>query len=263
MFSAAMNPMRPSVSRPVVARAHAFTLIELLVVISIISVLAGLVVGLAPAANRRMKEARIRTELAALVGAIEAYKTRFGVYPPDNYDPVLKRSNPVQHSLFYELTGVLVDNQKRTILPDESSPGLTPEVFLKYFGREGVLNSVPRIQGSSGEQARLDREQRKRLMRREFKPSQFAEIFRTRNVPGYADLEVLAVGFSSDASGKKGTGIPWLPAIAPNLHPVTTNPGLNPWRYVSTNPTNNPGRFDLWAELPTGRNSTPLIIGNW
>ena len=25
--------------------------------------------------------------------------------------------------------------------------------------------------------------------------------------------------------------------------------GLNPWRYVSSNPTNNPGSYDLWVDL--------------
>ncbi|MBN8246962.1 MAG: type II secretion system protein [Verrucomicrobia bacterium] len=257
-----MNPTHSSAPRPAVQRTHAFTLIELLVVISIIAVLAGLVVGLAPMANKRMKEARIRTELAALVGAIEAYKAKFGVYPPDNYDPVRKQSNPARHGLFYELTGVLVDNQQRVLLPADDGITLSPDVFLNYFGREGVLNSAPRIPGTQADQARLDREQKKRLMRREFKPGQFAEIFRNRS-PGYVDLEVLAVGYSGDASGKKGSGVPWPPAVAPNQHPIPTNPGLNPWRYVSTNPTNNPGRFDLWAELPTGRTSPPLIIGNW
>ena len=245
------------------ARTAAFTLIELLVVISIIGVLAGLVVGLAPVVNRRMKEARIRTEMTALVGAIEAYKSRFGVYPPDNYDPVRRQSNPAQHSLFYELTGVLADNQNRQLVTSDDAQVIDPDVFLRFFGREGVLNSAPRVLGGPNDQVRLDREQNKLLMRREFKPSQFAELFRSRNTPGYADLEVLAVGHSGDASGKRGTGVPWPPGIAPNLHPVPTNPGLNPWRYVSTNPTNNPGRYDLWAELPVGRSADPLIIGNW
>jgi hypothetical protein len=45
-------------------------------------------------------------------------------------------------------------------------------------------------------------------------------------------------------------------------HPVPSNKGLNPWRYVSTNPTNNPGSFDLWAEIPVGRDRVK-IIGNW
>ncbi len=259
-----MNSSRPRTApRPVHRRPDAFTLIELLVVISIIAVLAGLVVGLAPMANRRMKEARVRAELAALVSAIDAYKAKYGVFPPDNYDPVRKQSNPVLNPLFYELTGVLVDNQRQKLVTVDDNVAIDPNVFLRYFGREGVLNSVPRIPGSNADQVRLDREQKKALMRREFKPSQYAEVFRGRNVPGYVDLEVLALGYSGDASGKRGNGIPWPGAIAPNQHPVPTNPGLNPWRYVSTNPTNNPGRYDLWAELPSGRGGNVLIIGNW
>ncbi|MCL5099137.1 MAG: hypothetical protein M1608_16690 [Candidatus Omnitrophica bacterium] len=36
---------------------------------------------------------------------------------------------------------------------------------------------------------------------------------------------------------------------------------LNTWRYVSSSPTNNPGSFDLWAEIVIGRETK--IIGNW
>jgi len=241
-----------------------FTLIELLVVISIIAVLAGLVVGVAPAASKRMREARINTELAALIGAIEGYKVKYGVYPPDNYNPVTRLSNPVLNSLYYELTGVLVDNNPRNpklITADENAM-IDPDVFQQYFGREGVLNSIPRVATTSGvAQEKLDREQKKSLIRREFKPGQHSEIFRSKLDSGYVDLEVLAVGFSGDASGKKGGGFPWPPRLPLEQHPLKTNPGLNPWRYVSTNPTNNPGRFDLWAEIR--ENNRTNIVGNW
>lgn len=39
------------------------------------------------------------------------------------------------------------------------------------------------------------------------------------------------------------------------------NPNLNLWRYVSKNPTNNPERFDLWAEVMIGNKK--VVIGNW
>ncbi|MFZ9853960.1 MAG: type II secretion system protein [Limisphaerales bacterium] len=240
---------------------RAFSLIELLVVISIIAVLAGLVVGVAPVASKRMREARIRAELAALVTAIESYKARYGVYPPDNYNPATRTTNPVLNPLFYELTGVLVDNNPSnpSLLTADDGLSIKPETFLQYFGREGVLNSTPRIPVADPvQQNRLDREQKRKLVRREFKPGQFAEIFRSRNDPGYVDLEVLAVGFATDASGKKGSGFPW---PLQQAAPVPSNPGLNPWRYVSTNPTNNPGRFDLWAEIRE-KNRTN-IVGNW
>lgn len=241
-----------------------FTLIELLVVISIIAVLAGLVVGIAPVAGKRMKEARIKTELAALVTAIESYRAKYGVYPPDNYDPARRITNPTLNSLYYELTGVLVDNNPKTpkLITADDNQSIDPDIFQKYFGREGVLNSAPRIAVTDPiTQQKLDKEQKKNLMRREFKPGQYSEIFRSKTASGYVDLEVLAVGFSGDASGKKGGGFFWPPREPANQHPVPTNPGLNPWRYVSTNPTNNPGRFDLWAELH--ENNRTNIIGNW
>ena len=34
-----------------------------------------------------------------------------------------------------------------------------------------------------------------------------------------------------------------------------------PWRYVSTNPTNNPTTYDLWVEIVSGGKTN--IIGNW
>lgn len=243
---------------------RAFTLIELLVVISIIAVLAGLVVGVAPVASKRMREARIKAELAALVAAIEAYKAKYGVYPPDNYDPIRRVTNPTVHSLYYELTGVLADNNPGNprLLTADDNRAIDPDTFQTYFGREGVLNSAPRIPTTAGAaQHKLDVEQKKNLIRREFKPAQHAEIFRSKSDNAYADLEVLAVGFSTDASGKRGSGFPWPPRIPQVQHPVPSNPGLNPWRYVSTNPTNNPGRFDLWAEILEGDRTN--VFGNW
>src|SRR5438034_1053463 len=90
----------------------AFTLIELLVVIAIIGLLAGLVVGGTRYAGSKMKENRVRAELNALVTAIEAYHAKFNQYPPDN---VAMKSpfvivNPVTNSLYYELTGVIVED---------------------------------------------------------------------------------------------------------------------------------------------------------
>jgi hypothetical protein len=36
---------------------------------------------------------------------------------------------------------------------------------------------------------------------------------------------------------------------------------LNPWRYNSSNPTNNPGSYDLWIQLVIGGKSN--LICNW
>ncbi len=39
------------------------------------------------------------------------------------------------------------------------------------------------------------------------------------------------------------------------------NGALITWNYNSTSPTNNPGRFDLWADFPSGTNT--VRISNW
>jgi hypothetical protein len=36
---------------------------------------------------------------------------------------------------------------------------------------------------------------------------------------------------------------------------------LGSWRYVSSTPTNNPGKFDLWIQV-THKDRT-ITIGNW
>jgi hypothetical protein len=66
-------------------------------------------------------------------------------------------------------------------------------------------------------------------------------------------------------------------AQAPLAGLVPTNQlSINPWRYVSSRPTNNPAAFDLWVEAVIGKIVTNLpptmvptkidrriIIGNW
>lgn len=242
----------------------AFTLIELLTVISIIAVLAGLVVGLAPVASAKMKEARVRGELAGLVTAIESYKSRFGVYPPDHVLPPAGNAtapvDSVMNTLYYELTGALVDNNRASFFTADDEVEVTSLVLENRLGREGIVNSVPRTKAG----AKLLPEERplkRRLFTAAIKDYQSCEIFRQKSAPGYVDLELLAVGHGGDASGKKGAGIAW-PLNNPKFPPpVPTNPALNPWHYVSTNPTNNPTSFDLWAEIIV--KGERKIIGNW
>ena len=38
-------------------------------------------------------------------------------------------------------------------------------------------------------------------------------------------------------------------------------PTLNPWRYNSSSPTNNPNSFDLWIELNLGGKT--FLVCNW
>ncbi len=63
-----------------------FTLVELLVVIAIITVLAGMTVGGALLVRNRAIEAAVVMDLKQLEMACQAYKEKFGEYPPDGRD---------------------------------------------------------------------------------------------------------------------------------------------------------------------------------
>jgi len=43
--------------------------------------------------------------------------------------------------------------------------------------------------------------------------------------------------------------------------PIPNNPGVNPFRYISTNPTHNPNSFDLWIDISV--QGKTLRICNW
>ena len=63
----------------------AFTLVEVLIVIAIIGVLMGLAVTAVNVARRTIQARSIALEVESIAQAVEAYKTKFGSYPPDGY----------------------------------------------------------------------------------------------------------------------------------------------------------------------------------
>jgi prepilin-type N-terminal cleavage/methylation domain-containing protein len=233
-----MNTFQPvSLSEPALApsrfarqrRVVAFTLIELLVVIAIIGVLAGLIVGLSGFAARKMKESRIRTELNALVTQIESYHARFGHYPKDNVvSKVPLVVNPVTNALFYELSGTVLNNTTGEFRTREGQEIINAADIQTVFNMEGFVNSS------------TDPKQVKSFMT--FRKKQYEELF----LNAAPDVELLVVP------------VPW---PLDRVDQPTGRKGLNPWRYVSTSPINNPTTFDLWAEYVDGKRIR--IICNW
>jgi prepilin-type N-terminal cleavage/methylation domain-containing protein len=67
-------------------KRNAFTLVELLVAISIIGILMAIAIPAISRALQRGREAAIRTEVESLNQSVEAYKLKYGDYPPDFFD---------------------------------------------------------------------------------------------------------------------------------------------------------------------------------
>jgi prepilin-type N-terminal cleavage/methylation domain-containing protein len=218
-------------------RRVGFTLIEMLAVIAIIAVLAGLVVGLTSRASRAGRDSKLKVMRDQLVTAIEDYKSQYGFYPPDNranypQGPI----NAVTNALYYELTGTVVDNQNGTFFAPDRSEEINAATVRDFFGVDGFVNSVK----GTGDLSADTRNVRKFV---ELKSDQYGELS--------ANVTVLTAPVRWPLNPR--------PEVGPG--PVAGKPGLNPWRYVSTNPTNNPGRFDLWAEFVDGK--SVKIICNW
>jgi len=62
-------------------RNSGFTLVELLTVIAIISILAGLIIGLFGYASSKAAESRAIADMQKIKGALEEYRLQYGAYP--------------------------------------------------------------------------------------------------------------------------------------------------------------------------------------
>lgn len=109
-------PCRPHRAPPRSSGRRGFTLIELLTAIAVIAILATFAVGAVRGAKERANIARARSELAALVAALEEFKRLYGDYPQTGEftqaaaTPTLVTTGPgvqtAQAKLFNALTGV-------------------------------------------------------------------------------------------------------------------------------------------------------------
>jgi type II secretory pathway pseudopilin PulG len=237
----------------VTCHISAFTLIELLIIIAIMGGLAALIVPVAGAVKRTQSLNTARAEMARLETAIDRYKSTYGFYPPDNQvqaDLISKRFRVPQ--LYYELTGTTnanASNPTYQSLHDPTIPVLTGADVNAIFGVGGFINcSKP----GGGEDAGLARG-----FLPDLNPKQIWNNY-TNHFPSAEPGVTLLV---TSVGGPDPTYAPLEPGL----------PGVNPWRYNSSNPTNNPGSYDLWIQLSIGSTftngvvSTPkyYLICNW
>jgi prepilin-type N-terminal cleavage/methylation domain-containing protein len=211
-----------------------FTLIEMLVVIAVISILATLIFPVTKAVGRVKTKSKARAELEQIATAIEIYKSKRGTYPPDN------PGYPSTNQLYYELMGTINNGASNPNNPTYVTPGgdqiskLTLEKVLGHA--EAILNSS---QGASGD----DGTTVVNCLKTGLAPNQVAQLSLQN---GALTMKVLVCS------------VAW-PA---NLTATPSNAGnYCTWRYNSSNPTNNPSSFDLWADVIIGGKTNRIC--NW
>jgi prepilin-type N-terminal cleavage/methylation domain-containing protein len=205
-----------------------FTLIELLVVIAIMSILAAMVIPIGKAVNRAKIRSKVRGELAAIELAIESYKTKMGHYPPDNPD------NPRLNPLYFELEGTVFTNGAFQTL-DGAGLIRASQLPMTFGGKvTGIINSS---QPSASDEVRPATRFLPELKRTQI------GLLQT-NVADRANILISSVPWPVDTS-----------------FPLVGHPGMNPVRYNSSTPTNNPNSFDLWIDVIIDGKTNR--IGNW
>ena len=163
-------------------------------------------------------------EMEQLETAIERYKAAYGFYPPDNQlnpgNPLTP--NPLMNQLYFELLGTTnmapsPASPSYQSLDDPSLPPLSQGNVTAVFGVSGFMNcSKP----GSAEDARE------------------AQDF----LPGLKANQVTIFTNSSAPNNPVKLIITSVGGPDTTYHPLGPGAlGINPWRYNSSNPTNNPG----------------------
>jgi prepilin-type N-terminal cleavage/methylation domain-containing protein len=211
------------------SKISAFTLIELLVVIAIIGVLVGLIFVAVKPAKEKQRIAIAQSEQHQVAVAIETYEKECRVFPPDNPD------NALINPLFFELAGTTRSANGDFQTLDGSGRILAGE-FVGTFGPRvsGFVNSSSNPKSSDDARTAVN-------FLKDFRPTQSGDL------SAGSAIKLLTCSVSWDQK----------PYPIPAGVPV----GMNPWRYVSTHPTNNPNSYDLWVEIPLSGKSKR--IGNW
>jgi type II secretory pathway pseudopilin PulG len=205
-------------------------MIEMLVVIAIIGILASLLVGIAPVAVSKMRVSRAQAELASLSTSIAYYQSKKGYYPPDN------TAMTTQSPLFYELTGTLQTNITAT--PSLRSQQTVETLTSGTAGQTFNLFNLPGFMNYTADPAELN----SLNCFPGLKPTQYGSFYIAGN--SGATFSVL------------GSQVP-----GPYMTNTASKSQLNPWHYVSSNPTHNPNSFDLWLDISI-RGQTNRI-SNW
>jgi len=213
----------------------AFTLIELLVVIAIIATLAALIVPTVGAVKKHQYIYNAQAEMEQLISAIDRYKSAYGFYPPDNHR--VQTNGFLINQLYYELTGTTnIGPAPSVVYQSMNDPSVLPLSDAQVNGAYGVGGFMNCSKPGGGEDSALARNFLPGL-----KPNQVWNRYTNNDV-----------GVTLLITSVRGPDQSYQPLGAPDL---------NPWRYNSSNPTNNPGSYDLYVQLVMGGKTN--LICNW
>jgi type II secretory pathway pseudopilin PulG len=196
-------------------------------VIGIISILAAMVFPITGAVNRQKMKTVATTLLTQVETALEDYKSKRGHYPPDN---ALNPRNPAFNQLYYELIGTTVNGTSFTT--KDGSDTIAQGAVSTLFGTQGFVNSGPAVASDEGTPVQN--------FLKNLKANQFLRV-----TNGGAPCTVLG---STVLDG---------PILYGNVSGVV----INPIRYVSSSPSNNPKTYDLWIDYKVGGKTNRVC--NW
>jgi prepilin-type N-terminal cleavage/methylation domain-containing protein len=222
--------------------ASAFTLIELLTVIAIMGVLAALILPVMHAVKIHQYIYNTQAEMAQLETAIDRYKAAYGFYPPSPIPPpTAGNQSSLVNQLYYELVGTVYNptNTPPVYTTLDGSASIDAgQVSTAFSGIGGFMNCT---KPGAGEDAAAARNFLPDLKPKQFWPQ-----------PGY-----------TNNGAKEGVNLLIGSVGGPYVQYQPLNQqDLNPWRYNSSSPTNNPGSYDLWIQLVFAPGQTNLIC-NW
>jgi prepilin-type N-terminal cleavage/methylation domain-containing protein len=227
-----LNPQPSTLSQ-----LRAFTLIELLTVIAIMGVIAALILPVVGAVKKHQYIYNTQAEMAKLETAIDRYHAAYGFYPPDHPGSL---TNALLNQLYYELTGTTnldVSSPKYQSLNDPTLPILTGGIagsdVDQAFGVGGFMNCSKPVGGEDASAAR-----------------NFLPDLRPNQVwINYTNNKVAITLLRGSVGGPDAI-----------YQPLGVQ-DVNPWRYNSSSPTNNPGSYELWIQLRIGGQTN--LICNW
>ena len=219
----------------------AFTLVELRVVISIIGVLSGFILSVLGAAFKNKYINTATAEMAQIQLALERYKAAYGVYPPSG--TVAQPNRFTVNPLYFELEGVSNTNLQGA------------NYFVTLDGQNSV--KAVNVGGTTGSNGC-------------FGVTGFINTSKGGGedyVPAKVFLPGLRANEIGNVTNPTGGGLPGVAILVSSVggpdasYQPLGGPHLNPWRYNSVDPTNNPNSYDLWIQLKI--NGKTYLISNW